>query len=249
MQTRLRITANNPFNLESCLRSHGWSSLQPNQYLPGKNGLLRYEHIPKFGTVKTEITQGAKKDGRAPVNVKIGSARPLTADVRKVLRNRVSHMLRLDEDMRPFYALCQAKGPPWSGIQAGEGLLVRSPSLYEDLVKVICTTNMQWGGTKRMVSEFVSAFGEPFGEDDGRAFPEPEAVARVGFEEFAASVRLGYRASYIYELSLGAASGEIDLRQEAFAGLATEADAHTAEGDQGRRRLCRRVDADADGAL
>ena len=45
---------------------------------------------------------------------------------------------------------------------AGIGRLLRSPTVFEDLVKVICTTNVQWGGTKRMVRELVDAFGLPF---------------------------------------------------------------------------------------
>jgi len=222
MQTRLRITPKYPFNLNACLRSHGWASLQPNAYLPDKEGLLRYEHLPGFGVVKMEVTQGAKDGGQSPLTVIVDSATPLTADARQALRKRVAHMLRLDEDLQPFYALCQVKGRPWSGIQPGEGLLVRSPSIYEDLVKVICTTNIQWGGTKRMAAEFVSAFGAPYGGDGERAFPLPEAVACVRFEEFTGRVRMGYRAAYVYELSVGAASGEIDLSHASFSGLTTE---------------------------
>ena len=60
-------------------------------------------------------------------------------------------MLRLDEDFAEFHALCKSRGGVWQNINRGVGRLLRSPTVFEDLVKVICTTNVQWGGTKRMV--------------------------------------------------------------------------------------------------
>ena len=37
--------------------------------------------------------------------------------------------------------------------------MVRSPTVFEDVVKTICTTNTSWGGTTRMVNALVEHLG------------------------------------------------------------------------------------------
>lgn len=97
-------------------------------------------------------------------------------------------------------------------VAKGQGRLLRSPTVFEDVVKVICTTNTQWGGTKKMVAALVGTYGEPaLNAPRHRAFPRAEAIAKVGARKFATSVRLGYRAQYVYELSEKVASGQLNL--------------------------------------
>jgi 3-methyladenine DNA glycosylase/8-oxoguanine DNA glycosylase len=121
-------------------------------------------------------------------------------------------MFRTDEDLSPFYALCREKGGLWTRLTGGLGRLLRSPTLFEDVVKTICTTNIQWGGTVRMVAELVNAFGEPYaGDATRRAFPVPAAIAAATLDSFNASVRLGYRGAYVHMLAQQVASGELEL--------------------------------------
>ena len=95
----------------------------------------------------------------------------------------VTWMLGLDQDFSEFYALCQDE-PKLAGVQAAaKGRLLRSPTLFEDVVKTILTTNTAWSGTKRMVSALVEAYGARIdgvpgdGGDAARAFPTPAALA------------------------------------------------------------------------
>ena len=69
-------------------------------------------------------------------------------------------MLRLDEDMSAFYAVAAAD-PELEWVAAGAGRMLRSPTVFEDLVKTICTTNCAWSGTVRMVSALVEHLGAP----------------------------------------------------------------------------------------
>ena len=67
---------------------------------------------------------------------------------------------------------------------------------------MILTTNVQWGGTRRMVRELVEQFGEALPSDaELKAFPQAQAIAALSFEDFQSRVRLGYRAAYIYQLA------------------------------------------------
>jgi 3-methyladenine DNA glycosylase/8-oxoguanine DNA glycosylase len=126
-------------------------------------------------------------------------------------------MMRVDEDLSEFYAMCSAHGEPWSRISTGHGRLLRSPTVFEDLVKVILTTNVQWGGTRRMAAELVSQYGAVwYGDPSIRAFPSPAAIAADDFETFRQRVHLGYRAAAVHALARRFAAG--DLSEQDFQG-------------------------------
>jgi len=87
--------------------------------------------------------------------------------------------------------------------------------VFEDVVKTICTTNVQWAGTKSMVSGLVRQLGDagPLrGEVEGwpNAFPTPAAIAAAD-PRVLEGARLGYRAPYVRELAERVASGALDL--------------------------------------
>lgn len=127
----------------------------------------------------------------------------------------VRHLLRLDEPLAEFYAL--ASGDPelaWAG--AGAGRLVRSPTVFEDVVKTICTTNCSWALTRRMVTALVEhlgacAPGSPERGWVGRAFPTAAAMAEPRPSFYRRVVRAGYRGPYLLALARQVARGAIDL--------------------------------------
>jgi 3-methyladenine DNA glycosylase/8-oxoguanine DNA glycosylase len=127
----------------------------------------------------------------------------------------VSHVLRLDEDLSGFYALA-ADDPDLSWVTSGAGRLVRSPTVFEEVVKTICTTNVAWSATERMVGALVEHLGEPAAGAAadgpyGRAFPTPAAMAEADEAFYRDVVRAGYRGAYLRTLSADVASGELDL--------------------------------------
>ena len=59
----------------------------------------------------------------------------------KAIRNAVGTMLRLNEDLGPFWRVCR-KTPRLKWVaRRGAGRLMRSPTLFEDLIKLLFTTN------------------------------------------------------------------------------------------------------------
>lgn len=131
------------------------------------------------------------------------------------LRAAISYVLRLDEDLSGFYALA-SEDPELSWVTAGAGRMVRSPTVFEEVVKTICTTNCAWSATKRMIGALVEHLGEPApcapeSGPVGRAFPTPQAMAEAGEDFYRDVVRAGYRGQYFRSLALSVASGSLDL--------------------------------------
>jgi N-glycosylase/DNA lyase len=91
---------------------------------------------------------------------------------------------------------------------------MRSPSVFEDLVKTICTTNCAWSATVRMISALVDELGTvAAGAGERRAFPEAAVVAGAGDTFFRDVARAGYRGPYLRVLADDVASGRLDLEE------------------------------------
>ena len=90
--------------------------------------------------------------------------------------------------------------------------MIRSPSVFEDVVKTICTTNCAWSATRRMVTALVTNLGvqAPGGK---RAFPSPAAMAEADDRFYKDVVRAGYRGAYLRALAADVAEGRLDLER------------------------------------
>jgi N-glycosylase/DNA lyase len=138
-------------------------------------------------------------------------------DARAEALDRVRHALRLDDDLSPFYAAVAAD-PDLSWVGVGAGRIFRSATVFEDVVKTICTTNCAWSGTVRMVGALVGELGEaaPDAPPDGplgRAFPTAEAMAAAGDDFYRDVARAGYRGAYLRTLATDVADGRLDLER------------------------------------
>ena len=205
------------FNFRRTIVSHGWYGLLPFALDSDKYELTRVINLdPKRPvTIVMSAPKGHSKD-----HVRITTSRRLpTSDVARVTRD-ARHILRLDDDLQPFY-LAVEEDPEfsWIGVQ-GAGRMLRSPTVFEDLVKMICTTNCSWALTVKMVTGLVENLGRE--SDDGRkSFPNAEAMAAMPLKFFVDEVRAGYRAAYLKELAERVASGELNVEQWLTSPLST----------------------------
>jgi N-glycosylase/DNA lyase len=120
-------------------------------------------------------------------------------------------MLRLDEDLSTFYSLA-ADDSALAWAAGGAGRMMRSPTVFEDVVKTICTTNCTWSATERMVGALVRELGRPAtGAPEQRAFPTPQATAEAGEPFFRDVAKAGYRGPYLRALASDVAEGRLDL--------------------------------------
>ena len=202
---RFQLAAQPPFNFLSVVHSHGWYQLAPNTWDEAAGALTTVTRL-STGRVR-RLTCTAAGAGLA-VTVPGRLSRREQAEVTA----QAARMFNLAADFSAFYALADAE-PRLAHVRGdAHGRFLRAPTLFEDVVKVMLTTNIQWAGTKRLAAALVAALGEPADETPGgpRAFPTPENIARRR-ESTLRRLGLGYRAPYLLALARGVAAGETDL--------------------------------------
>ena len=145
-------------------------------------------------------------------HVRVNTSRPLTKAETTIALRDARHILRLDDNLEDFY-LATGRDPEFAWIgEQGAGRMLRSPTVFEDLVKMICTTNCSWALTLKMVTGLVENLGRE--TNDGRkSFPTAKVMAAMPIQFFVDEVRAGYRASYLKELAERVASGELNVEE------------------------------------
>jgi N-glycosylase/DNA lyase len=199
-----------PVDLERTFRSHGLASLPPMRL--GENANVLELTLPIYGFPARTVLVSESGPEHGIVSA-VGP--PPGREEGERIFAAVRRVLRLDEDLSGFYALV-ARDPDLSWGTKGAGRMVRSPTVFEEVVKTLCTTNCAWSATIRMVSALVEHLGEKAPEAPqtgpwGRAFPTPEAMAGAGEEFYRDVVRAGYRGRYLRALSRSVSGGKLDL--------------------------------------
>jgi 3-methyladenine DNA glycosylase/8-oxoguanine DNA glycosylase len=201
-----------PVDLWRTISSHGVADLPPNRIDEDTRILEATLRVPRGSPRTVRVTQG--RAGKAAVTVLGPAPSKATADA---LLDRVGHILRLDEDLSDFYERVR-EDPDLSWAASGAGRLMRSATVFEDVVKTIATTNCTWSATVRMVGAFVEHLGEPAAGAAadgpyGRAFPTPGAMGDASDDFYKDVVRAGYRSTYFRALADSVASGSLDLEE------------------------------------
>jgi 3-methyladenine DNA glycosylase/8-oxoguanine DNA glycosylase len=192
---KLPVPAN--FSFQSTVVSHGWYLLAPFRW-SAKDRVLRRAEVVAGKPADLSITM----DGR---DLRVDGARDSAE-----LRAKITRMFQLDVDTSEFVALTRASAPHQWVERSGFGRLLCSPTLFEDAVKIIATTNTTWQQTVRMTELLVEKCGRRTRTRQA-AFPEPEDIVRFPPGDLQTDCRLGYRAKTMHALASGVLDGSIDL--------------------------------------
>lgn len=207
----LKGAGGEPVDFARTLLSHGVADLPPNTIAPDGS---RLETVLVAGDMAWLLRLVPGGRSRVRIEVPEGASAP-PPEAREALVAQVRHVLRLDEDLSGFYGAAAAD-PVLAWVTAGAGRMLRSPTVFEDVIKTICTTNCAWSGTVRMVRAVVGQLGTPaVGAPERRAFPPAGALAEADDAFYRDVARAGYRGPYLRALAADVAAGRLDL--EAFA--------------------------------
>jgi N-glycosylase/DNA lyase len=208
LELRLRGPRGEPVDLWRTMVSHGFHELAPMSLDEERRSLSLTVRVPRGKPRRVTIAGGRR--GHAKIDV--AGPPPATA-ARDAIAATAARVLHLDHDLSAFYRVA-ADDPQLSWAATGAGRMLRSPTVWEDVVKTFCTTNCSWGLTVTMVNALVSNLGDaPAGDGDPliRAFPTAEVMAGQKERFYREVVRSGYRAPRFIELAELQATGAIDL--------------------------------------
>ncbi len=180
------LTPPYPVSLRSTVRSHGWVMLAPWGWDDSAGELWRSDRLSSGRVARIQVTQPAPD--RIDVAVDGDGLSGSDADEATGLAKR---WLSLDWDPAGAIAAARTVDPAAAGtIEAGGGRLLRSSTFYEDFVKTVCTIQIAWSGSRRMVAALVGA-------SDG-LFPTPASILELG-EGGLRERGLGFRARSLAE--------------------------------------------------
>ena len=201
------------FSFAETLSAHGWRRLAPFEWDEDTQTLEHVEELDGGAVVRLRLRA---PEGRLTIDAD-GSGHKHEAEIAR----RVRRMLQLDLPLDFFHAYCRTRPELGHIAEDRRGRMLRCPTLFEDAVKVIATSNTTWAQTIAMTARLVEHFGAPLDVDPARhAFPTPQRLAAVPFDEFAAQARMGYRNAYVHSLATSIAEGRLDLEGMQDAGLA-----------------------------
>jgi N-glycosylase/DNA lyase len=231
----LRGAGGEPVDLRRTLGSHGVAALPPARIAEDFASMTITLAAP--GGPRTVLLAAAKAESASrsggpaatggPAAVALSAADagppPDAADA-AALTASVRRMLCLDDDLSGFYRRA-IDDPELSWACAGAGRMLRSPTVFEDVIKTICTTNCAWSATERMVGALVGRLGAaapgaaapatdaacPSAEAAGHSFPTAAAMAAAGDDFYRDVARAGYRGARLRAIAAAVAGGELDL--------------------------------------
>jgi len=219
---QFNLPARKPFSFISAVNSHGWRQLAPFAFAEDSNTLSYVLQLSNARVVELKLRAG--QDG---IHVETGK---LNKSEQKEVLDKVTWMFGLEQDFSGFYAASRLEPKLAHAKKQALGRVLRSPTLFEDVIKTIFTTNTLWATTKNMTRKLVDEFGasttsgkntrSPLSTNN-KAFPMPEAIAASNPNYIQEKIRVGYRAPAVHDLAIRVASGKYDLESLKTSSLPT----------------------------
>ncbi len=140
-------------------------------------------------------------------------SRALTRSEQAEAKRQLVRMFLLDfsaEDAAAFHAV----DPRWKA--SGRARLMRSPTLFEDILKTVTSCNIAWPATQTMNHQLCRVLGRRVPgltartSETAYTFPSPQKLARARLGTLRGRCRVGYRDARMQQLARMFARGEID---------------------------------------
>ena len=137
----------NPTEFRTTLLSHGWFDLSP---------FTVNIHEPEL------IRAFKSRYGNAIIKIFVKNEKVLCETLYgndEIAHQMTTNCLSLDIDLNEMHSLVnKCKGTAGSS-KRGFGRYLRSPTLYEDCIKIVSTANQNWSNTKKIIQSLVENYG------------------------------------------------------------------------------------------
>ena len=192
-----------PFSFIAAMKTHGWFQLPP-FYWNEKAGELLWIMRLKGAVSPVRIKPLRETKTHAWLQFKLDDS-----SAQKVVEYKFRYIMNIDLDLSGFYQLCGQDGVLAHAPERGIGRLMRAESLYEDVFKSICGTNIQWKQAVKMIHN-IAQLGDVAAGTNYHLFPSPQQVLNAGESYLKEKGRVGYRSGYLINLADRFVKGEAD---------------------------------------
>lgn len=197
------IQAPEKFNFRLTIGS-SWGQLAPFSFGDDGERLSRIYKLNKDTIINMDIS----KTDDGVIQIAVYSYDRISEEDLEDIRKIVSRCLRIDEDFSDFYSLIEDY-PEYKWIsEIGAGRSIRSPTVFEDVIKTISSTNCSWGLTKAISKRLCEELGDGF--NGSNTFPSPLQIAESSESFIRNSVKAGYRSPYLLEFSEMVVEGRLN---------------------------------------
>ena len=204
--TTLRVPT--PFSLKATVLSHGWHECAPMSWSEGGRCFQVIERRQNQAH-RVSVTEASRRKHYVTLWVTI-DGRNMSDDVVAQTRKNVTRVLGLDEDLTEFYKIC--RGHPTLHVipRIGAGRGLRSVSMTENIIKVLCSTNVTWPQAVKMINRLAQLGPALPHFANLNAWPRPRDILRAGGRYLLEVCRVGYRADSILAFCADVCDGRID---------------------------------------
>jgi 3-methyladenine DNA glycosylase/8-oxoguanine DNA glycosylase len=208
------------FNFWRTVYSHGWCALPPFVVDKDNRTLSLIADVSGGGSGRPMITN-VSQPRTGTLKVRFARAAPRSVEETNRSIAQVKAVLRLGEDFSGFYTIARRHRSFRWVAEVAAGRLLRAPTVFEDVAKMICTTNCSWALTETIVNNLCVKIGVRV-SDSTFTFPEPAAIAECSEKFLRREIRAGYRSPYLLELGRRITRGELDIESWRQTTLPTE---------------------------
>ena len=196
---RFTHTVKKPFNFEATLKTHGWFELVPFYWDFNTKTLNWAIRLEKDHPLLVKISEKYQTLDKTHSEIEFILNNNVTDSVRDHIIYKFRYIFNLDLDLDPFYKMCTQYQALQQVPSAGIGRIMRSESVFEDIFKSICGTNVQWKQAVKMINT-ISQLGQAVTNTEYCAFPTPQQILKAGESWLKDVGRVGYRSGYLIEL-------------------------------------------------
>jgi len=213
--TILRLKALPPYNFVLTVhKPAGWSLLTPFEIFEKETlwTVLRTHSSETFG-LKLKSTGTIKSP---EISCRIYSRKELGKSQKIELSRAIAWMLRLEEDIRGFYALAKRDALVRDLVKDLYGM--RSTSQADVFSRLILAVTLQMAPITRsdqMMNLLIKEYGDTI-RFDGKeilCWPSPERIASANVRELEQRCKLGYRAKFLKDIATALLTGFPSLQE------------------------------------
>lgn len=206
IMAQISLPVSKQFSFKETVLSHGWYMLAPFRLDEDAMTLYRTHQLNDGTVIQLSMHHTGKQ-----LQIIVPEMPTISTSIEYELSNMVMRILNMDWNLRDFYeAMRQYPDYAWLENEK-KGRILISPTVWEDLAKVLMTTNTTWTQTIGMVGRLCELGQAHPTIPDAYAFPTAKRIAEMSVTELGEHLRAGYRTAYLHELAQKISIGEIDV--------------------------------------